>query len=28
VMQGGRVLKWEGAGPRAPLSGGGPYFRA
>jgi len=28
VMLGGRVLKWEGAGPRAPLSGGGPYFRA
>jgi imidazolonepropionase-like amidohydrolase len=28
VMQGGRVLKWERAGPRAPLSAGGPYFRA
>ena len=28
VMQGGRVLKWEGGDPRAPLSPGGPYFRA
>ena len=26
VMQGGRVLKWEGR--RAPLSAGGPYFPA
>jgi imidazolonepropionase-like amidohydrolase len=28
VMQGGRVLKWAGSDPRAPLSAGGPYFRA
>jgi imidazolonepropionase-like amidohydrolase len=28
VMQGGEVLKWDGAGPGAPLSAGGPYFRA
>jgi imidazolonepropionase-like amidohydrolase len=27
VMQGGEVLKWEGRNSRAPLSGGGPYFR-
>ena len=26
VLQGGRVLKWEGA--RAPLSGGTPYWPA
>jgi imidazolonepropionase-like amidohydrolase len=28
VMQGGRVLKWEGRDRRAPLSAGGPYFPA
>jgi imidazolonepropionase-like amidohydrolase len=28
VMLGGRVLKWAGRDPRAPLSGGGPYFPA
>ena len=28
VMQGGQVLKWAGGDPRAPLSAGGPYFRA
>src|SRR5215218_1570180 len=28
VMQGGRVLKWEGPGPRAPLSPRTPYFPA
>jgi imidazolonepropionase-like amidohydrolase len=28
VLQGGRVLKWEGRDPRAPLSGGTPYFPA
>jgi hypothetical protein len=26
VMQGGRILKWEGG--RAPLSARGPYFPA
>ena len=28
VMLGGRVLKWAGRDPRAPLSGTGPYFPA
>ena len=28
VLQGGRVLKWEGRDPGAPLSGGAPYFPA
>jgi imidazolonepropionase-like amidohydrolase len=28
VMLGGRVLKWAGRDPRAPLSGPGPYFPA
>ena len=27
VMQGGEVLKGDGRNSRAPLSGGGPYFR-
>jgi len=28
VMQGGRVLKWAGDNPRAPMSAGAPYFPA
>jgi imidazolonepropionase-like amidohydrolase len=28
VMQGGRILKGDPRDPRAPLSAGGPYFRA
>ncbi|HEV3463404.1 MAG TPA: amidohydrolase family protein [Actinomycetota bacterium] len=28
VMQGGRVLRWDGRDPRSPLSAGRPYFPA
>jgi imidazolonepropionase-like amidohydrolase len=28
VLQGGRVVKWAGKNPDAPLSAAGPYFAA